>query len=95
VRLLNISIDASRTDPPTLLDISSLVAGLYDIVGPSSKQRRGWPYRAAAGEIVVGPRGQLRYTITLTPGKCRLRAWHPPLSPIEQIVNIRARMASA
>jgi hypothetical protein len=90
---LRISIDAERTDPPALLDISSLEAGVYEIVDPSTKSGRGWLYRAAPGEIVVGSTGgNCRYKITLTPGKYRIRAWHPYLtSPVEQIVNIRAR----
>ena len=88
---LDISIDASQTDPPALVDISSLETGVYEIIDPPSKKLRGWLYRAAAGEIVVGPTGgNCRYTIALTPGKYRIRAWHPHFSPIEQIVKIRA-----
>lgn len=86
------SMFASRSDPPAMLDISSLEPGVYEIIERGTTERRGWLYRAAADELVVGPTsGNCRYSITLTTGTYRIVAWHPHLSPVEKPVDIRAR----
>jgi hypothetical protein len=87
---MTISIFASRTDPPAIQDISGLESGVYEIIDRGSTARRGWLYRAAADEIVVGPTsGNSRYSIALTPGSYRIVAWHPHLAPVEKPVDIR------
>jgi hypothetical protein len=92
---LRISIQASQVEPPAEMDISSLEAGVYELIDPSGKRERSLLYRAAVGEIVVGPtNGNCRYAITLTPGKYKVRAWHPFLPLVEKIVNVRARSAT-
>jgi hypothetical protein len=89
---MTVSMFASRSDPPAVADISGLEPGVYEIIERGTTERRGWLYRAAADEIVVGPtRGNSRYSITLTPGAYRIVAWHPHLSPVEKPVDIRVR----
>lgn len=88
------TIAASQTDPPASADISALEPGAYELVDPDSGERRGWIYRAAADEIVVGPTsGNCRYAIELMPGTYRIAAWHPELAGVTKAVVIRARKA--
>jgi hypothetical protein len=86
-----ISIFASRTEPPAMLDISDLEPGVYEVIERGTTARLGWLYRAAPDEIVVGPTsGNSRYSIALTPGSYRIVAWHPHLASVEKPVEIRA-----
>ncbi len=88
---LAISIDASRKDAPAMLDISALEAATYEILDAATRERRGWLYRAAPDEIVVGPTGgNCRYSISLPPGAYRIVAWHPHLTAVDKPVEIRA-----
>lgn len=84
-----IDIPAARIEPPELLDVSGLEAGVYEIVDASGA-RVGWLYRAAPDELVVGAtRGNCRYSISLAPGTYRVLAWHPDLAMVEKPVEIR------
>lgn len=88
---LTITIGASQTEP-SAIDISTLEPGAYELTDPASSERRGWIYRAAPDEIVVGPtNGNCRYSISLATGLYRIAAWHPHLGAVVMPVEIHER----
>jgi hypothetical protein len=86
-----LAVDVPAGQEELAIDLKDVPPGVYDLVEGATGDRVGWIYRTTPDAPVAGATsGNCRYVIDLAPGRYRVVAWHPFLTPVEQVVVVRA-----
>ncbi|MCA9676038.1 MAG: hypothetical protein KC464_13450 [Myxococcales bacterium] len=87
--LVSADVAAKRQD--AAIDLSGLGHGTFEIKDGRDQTRIGWLVHATDDDHIAGATsGNCRYNLDLAPGRYKIIAWHPYLTPFEAEVTVRA-----
>lgn len=87
---VRMSVPVAAKQQDVEIDLAGLDHGTFEIVDAKSKLRIGWLVHAGVDDHVTGATsGNCRYNLDLAPGRYRIVAWNPYLTPFEAEATVR------